>query len=294
MLCNSMNMRPRLSLRKLPDLLEAWKALQAAEPGLRSRQAAQQLDCSEAELIACGAGLKSVSGVAAGGVSALLGALLETGPWMFLLRNEAAVLEVDAEARCELAGENSLRLSAEAMAVTLDLAAVRFAFWVQPLKGPQRSLHLYDARGQALLKLYLKERARVEAVDALVAPHEQSLPEAGLPVEPAPDAPPAAGPHAGEAPQCRRLLEAASERGHTVELRAGHAHGAMSVRHLPVQLKPMGPWYNILDRGMNLHLSEPHVAEEQLSHEGSKQCLRCLDARGVEVLRLEVDTPANA
>ncbi len=60
----------------------------------------------------------------------------------------------------------------------------------------------------------------------------------------------------------------------------------MRVRLTPENLKPMDKWFNIMDRGFNLHLQEPGLVETRISSAEGEFVARILNAEGQEALRI--------
>lgn len=282
-------MRSRLNLNPLPDLLRQWQELVAAQPRLRTREAACKLGCSEAELVAAGAGMEQVHQLAREPLPLLLASLVTSGPWMYLLRNEAAVLEVDAEAELRDDRTGHWTFTAENLRIDLEHAAIGFAFLVTPGGRLPRSVQLFSYTGEAILKLYLKDKRRIAEVDKAAATAAREVDPAGLKLVAA-EPPEVASLPGDPAPKgCyRELLAQARDREATAELRAGNAGRQLTVRRAPKRLEPMEPWFNILDRGLNLHLREDLVAAAHLETEDDSTRAHFKDAAGAEVLQINV------
>ena len=89
-------MRSSLNYNSLKTIRERYDELKKAEPRLRARDAAEKLCCTEAELIAAGCGVEWVWHLDASSLMKWLPLVAELPGWMWLLRNDAAVLEKDA------------------------------------------------------------------------------------------------------------------------------------------------------------------------------------------------------
>ena len=253
-------MRSSLKTTTFADLRERAEAMKAENPGMRARDAAEKLGCSEAEWVGCGAANPLVGQLNAARIQEWIAVLADSGRFMWLLRNEAAVLEVDAEAKMT-ADPGTVRIRAEHLEIDLDLVHCRYAFYTSAEKGPCRSVQIFDPSGVAVLKIYLKDRRRAESMDALLQPFYLKEADTQLTLEEAP-----AHPHEHkegrtlETGACRTLLEAARDAGEAVTLEAENAWGHLKVTAVPNRLEVMGPWYNILDQGLNLHLREDLLA----------------------------------
>lgn len=249
-------MRSSPNILSFADIRSRWETARAEGLELRSRDFARELQITEAELVGSGAGQRSVRFLQWELVDEWFPPLLETRTWMWLLRNEASVLEVDAAVTGEM-GKSQIRLEGEGLHLTLDRSSIAHAFYVQPLKGPPRSIQFYDTHGEAVLKVYLKDRERRGLTDAHLSGFVlASRPEA-LALEPRLAAKPPALPAptgedlgSGDLP---KLLEAAVAAEADLVLKVENPGGKLICRHPPEKVVPMGEWINILDPGMNLH-----------------------------------------
>lgn len=82
----------------------------------------------------------------------------------------------------------------------------------------------------------------------------------------------------------RRILTGAAETGLPVMVFVGNA-GCIQIHTGPVStLKTMGPWFNVLDPGFNLHLREDRIAEAWVvakpTRDGAVTSLELFDAAG--------------
>nr|WP_314544551.1 ChuX/HutX family heme-like substrate-binding protein [uncultured Massilia sp.] len=187
-------------------LAERWNALRTAQPNLQARDAARTLQVSEAELLATNVG-KGVTRLRDGGPDGkhvpreIMRRALDLGRVMALTRNENGVIETTGTA--SRLKEETRRLAtsdasdaAEREARELNIAGgylggpidLRFQFptWryafavVQPGRdgAVSRSLQFFDASGNAVHKLYLRNDATIPVFDKLVAdfraPHQDA------------------------------------------------------------------------------------------------------------------------
>jgi putative hemin transport protein len=137
--------------------------------GKRSRDLAKELGISEAELLAAHDGPEIVQ--LAGSMPDLIQTLPELGEVMSLTRNEAAVHEkVGAFGNISLSGKTGLVLN-DAINLRLFLDHWHFAFAVEipDEKGPKRSIQIFDASGEAVIKVHLKPASNVDAFYAIRA-----------------------------------------------------------------------------------------------------------------------------
>lgn len=144
-------------------LARRWDALLAQDPRLRIRNAAQALGVSEMELL-CTRDPQRVTRLAEGWGD-WIERMHELGEVMALTRNEHAVHEKHGTYRqVEINGPVGLVLDKE-IDLRLFLMRWRYGFAVEeelPKGGLRRSLQFFDARGQALHKVYLTQHSRGE------------------------------------------------------------------------------------------------------------------------------------
>jgi putative hemin transport protein len=185
-------------------LAERWAALRAERPKLGIRDAAQQLNVSEAELLATGIG-STVTRLAdtQHAPREIMRRALDLGKVMALTRNENGVIEVTGVAtRIAKQGDEGAQ-DAEKEARELNIAGgylggpidlrFHFAKWkhafavVQPGKdgAVSRSLQFFDENGNAVHKVYVKDETKVSVFDKLVADFRHRQQDARLAIAPA-------------------------------------------------------------------------------------------------------------
>ena len=151
------------------DLAQRWANLKAGTPHLRARDAAEQLQVSEAQLVdsQVGAGTLRLNP----DWPAFFAALPKLGRIMALTRNEEAVHERrGAYDQASFQGHVGLVLGAE-IDLRIFLSHWKFLFAVEEpgRKGLMRSLQVFDAQGTAVHKIYAEEATDIDAWKALVA-----------------------------------------------------------------------------------------------------------------------------
>jgi putative hemin transport protein len=159
----------------------AWHELKSQRK-VRQRDAADLLEVSEAELLASGVG----TGVTrlAGDLRGVLKRVPELGRVMALTRNDSCVHEkIGIYANLEADSMVGLALG-EDIDLRLFFAHWKHGFAVtEPgAHGPMKSLQFYDAAGQAVHKIFLKEGADGAAYEKLVADFAASSQRPGLAV----------------------------------------------------------------------------------------------------------------
>lgn len=169
------------------DLASRWSALRAAEPALRTRDAAASLGVSEAELVATMVGGQARRLV--DDPASLLHALPEVGRCMALTRNEHAVSEVRGRyGGVELGGHAGLVLG-DGIDLRVFPSHWRHIYEIDEphprTRGARRrSIHVFDRSGTAVHKIYLEPEGDERAWDAIVASRAVEAPPLAL--EPAP------------------------------------------------------------------------------------------------------------
>jgi putative hemin transport protein len=175
-----------ITLSTPPPLVARWQQLRAATPHLRIRDAATQLGVSEAELLATGLG-DTVTRLGKD-AKGLVEGLPAVGRCMALTRNEHAVIEIrGAYDGVDIKGHAGVVLG-DAIDLRVFKSQWRHLFAVdephpQRAGERRRSLHVFDAAGTAVHKVYLEPEGDAAAWDALVAAHRAELP---LVLEPPP------------------------------------------------------------------------------------------------------------
>lgn len=150
-------------------LRAAWDELQAAEPTLRIRNAADRLGVSEAELLATGVG-RTVRRISAD-VPTFLPRIEALGEVLALTRNDVFVHEKDGVYRNVSVGRHAAQVVDPEIDLRIFPAYWRHGFAVAQdgRGGVRRSLQFFDAHGTAVHKIHLREGSDVAAFEALVA-----------------------------------------------------------------------------------------------------------------------------
>lgn len=273
------------------------RAHRAQAPKTRARDLAHQLGLREAELVAAhlGEGATRISA----DPRRLLAEVAGLGPVMGLTRNESAVLEkVGTYAEYRGGQHAGVVINGE-----IDMRVFP-AQWVHAYaveEGDKRSIQVFDAAGDAVHKIYLREASNHDAWAPLVAALRDEAPLALRPRRPLAraKADPARraelreswlamtdthqffplvnklgmnrlgayrliGPDLARplAPvSITRLLEETAAGGFPFMIFVGN-YGMIEIHTGPIRkVVAMGPWINILDPGTSLHLRADHVAE---------------------------------
>lgn len=148
------------------ELRDAWHAL-TAQQSLRIRDAARTLGVSEAQLLATGVGEHVVR--LTGDLRDLMMRIGELGPVMALTRNDAAVHEKDGQYTNISHGDQVGLVLGEAIDLRLFYDKWTFAYAVEERTGTltRRSLQFFDACGDAVHKIYLRDASDIFAYEAL-------------------------------------------------------------------------------------------------------------------------------
>lgn len=184
----------------LPDepagaLKARYRSLQQQQPGLRSRNAAEQLGVSEGELLACRVSEEATRLV--DDAQAVLRSVVSLGEVMALTRNAYCVHErkgVYDNGEFFQHGPMAMGLFANPdidLRLFMDHWRYNFAATEQTRGGPRKSLQFFDKAGQAIHKIYLTARSDEQAYNDLLAqlrhaqqdtfidvqPHEEKAPD---------------------------------------------------------------------------------------------------------------------
>lgn len=154
------------------ELAARWRTLRTTKPGSRTRDAADELGVSEVELVATmvGEGATRLSADAA----AVLHALPAVGRCMALTRNDHAVSEVRGRYGGVQIGPRAGLVIGERIDLRVfarhwqHLYAIDEAHPQRPGER-RRSIHVFDASGTAVHKIYLEPTGDPAAWDAMVA-----------------------------------------------------------------------------------------------------------------------------
>lgn len=164
--------------RASPEALrEAWSQLREREPKIRTRNAAAELEVSEAELVATGCGEPdraeegaSTARRVQADVERLLPGLVALGPLMALTRNDLFVHE-----KTGVYGDvyvNPHVSSVVGDQIDLRIFPARwthgFAVESEGRRARRRSFQFFDSQGVAVHKIFVTEESDVEAYEALV------------------------------------------------------------------------------------------------------------------------------
>jgi putative hemin transport protein len=169
------------------ELRDAWHAL-TAQKTLRIRDAAQQLGVSEAQLLATGVGEHVVR--LEGDLRDLMMRMGELGPVMALTRNDAAVHEKDGVYTNISHGDQVGLVLGDAIDLRLFYDKWIFGYAVTEKTGSltRRSFQFFDAHGDAVHKIYLRDASDLFVYEDLCAAWAAPVQIAGEKVLPRPDA----------------------------------------------------------------------------------------------------------
>lgn len=166
------------------SLALSWAELRESTPHLRIRDAAEQLGCSEAELLhAALAEPDAATGYSvtrlADDPKSIFGRIPSLGRVMALTRNDAVVSETYGEYG-EISGHgNAAVVHTEGIDLRVDFSHWRYAFAVT-MQGHQRELrglHFFDASGTAIHKVYLTDDSDAAAYEEIVRTFAHETPE---------------------------------------------------------------------------------------------------------------------
>lgn len=276
----------------MSELKQRWQSLRESQSGLRIRDAAAQLGVSEAALLETriDEGVKRL----AVRIDALCAALPHLGTVMSLIRNESAVHEKDVAFPVGVDSDGEIRFSGTGFDLTLIPSTIAHAFYVEDAnpKGPLRSIQLFDAAGNALWKIYARDKADHAAFERLLA--DLTWPEDVQPISfSRPTTAAANAAPAGKPVDLQAMLEAAAAEAIPVRLEVAN-HGVRQSHCGPlVRIVRMGPWLNVLDPGFDWHLNEKPLSGGSVEP-GDRPSLVLHLASGGEAARLRADDGATA
>lgn len=156
-------------------VLTRYHALKADEPGLRARDAAARLGIGEGALVAARAdGGDNIQKLALQGAefAGLIEGLREVGPVMTLTRNETAVHETTgAVESVSCRGTMGQAVGPIDLRMFFTHWQVAFLVMEEVRSGLRSSIQIFDASGDAVLKVYAVEGTDRAAWDRLLRQH---------------------------------------------------------------------------------------------------------------------------
>nr|WP_187968796.1 ChuX/HutX family heme-like substrate-binding protein [Aquibium microcysteis] len=293
------------SMTTKPSPAEIRRA-RADNPKARERDVAKQLGISEADLVAasCGAGVRRIRA----DVDAFLTGAPALGEVMALTRNESAVHEKIGTYEKPVLGKHASMVLGSQIDLRIFPRDWVHGFAVEKGEGAEmrRSLQFFDAAGEAVHKLHLREASNVDAYEALVASmltddQSDAVAVAAKPLKIA-DNDDAARPHADDLRErwarmtdvhqfvgilrdlklSRRqavelvgpefawriddeavpaVMRLAADEALPIMCFVGNG-GCIQIHSGPIaEIKPMGPWINVLDPTFHLHLRTDHITD---------------------------------
>ncbi len=141
-------------------LKQAWLDVQKAKPGIRIRDAAASIGCSEAELLATT--VNDYTTRLEGDWTTLVSRLPDLGRVMSLTRNDSCVLEHKGSfQKIDIMGSppNAMATVIGPIESRIFFSAWKFGFAVSQVtpQGIQQSLQFFDAAGNAIIKIFLQQ-----------------------------------------------------------------------------------------------------------------------------------------
>jgi putative hemin transport protein len=286
------------------SLKEQYESLKAANPKMRIRTMAQELNASEGQLVA----LRVGEGVIClePKFQEILLDVAGLGQVMALTRNEDAVHErKGVYNNMSFQGPMGLAVNPD-IDLRLFMMHWKFAFAVS--EGDRKSIQIFDKSGEAVHKIYMTAESNDAAYEALVAKFTAAEQASELQVEAYPAAPAelpdadidvagfqeawknlkdthdffgmlkqfkvsrtqalrlAPADHVQSVPNdsSRKMLQLAAERQVPIMVFVGN-RGCIQIHTGEVtKLMEAGPWYNVLDPMFNLHLNETGIVSSYI------------------------------
>jgi putative hemin transport protein len=156
------------------DLKERWSEFKSENPKTRIRDAARELDTTEADLLATGLGDNII--LLEGDFRELLKEVTSLGYVMALTRNDHVVHERKGVYENVSFNNHVGLVLGEDIDLRLFLGDWKFGFAVH--EGDRYSLQFFNSFGDAAHKIYLTEQSNKEAYDALVEKYRAADQEA--------------------------------------------------------------------------------------------------------------------
>jgi putative hemin transport protein len=295
------------------DLIERRAALLAAEPNLRARDIAARLGISEAELLALGSETARVTRFRPEWTQ-IIAAVPALGRVMALTRNESVVHERKGVYGALEGGAHVGLIVGEDIDLRIFFPQWKFAFGVTEQLTPggtRRSLQFFDAliaqfatatspleispapeKKKPLADSEIDVAGFRAAWDAMKDTHEFHGLITKFKVERLQGLRLAGETRAMRvpAPSLRTTLETARDRQVPIMVFVGNS-GMIQIHTGPVSnLKPMGPWFNVLDEAFNLHLREDHIDSAWVvwkpTEDGTVTSLELFDKEGTLIATL--------
>lgn len=160
----------------LAELKESWEAFKVQNPKTRIRDAARELNSTEAELIATGLGESVIR--LEGDFRELLKEIGSLGHVMALTRNDHVVHERKGVYENVSFNNHVGLVLGPDIDLRLFLGDWKFGFAVS--ENDRHSLQFFNSNGDAVHKIYLTEKSDKAAYDALVAKYRAADQEAEL------------------------------------------------------------------------------------------------------------------
>lgn len=155
------------------SLKEAWENLKTENPGLRIRNAAQQLGVTEVELLATQIG--ETASPLIPDFEALLKRFEDIGYAMSLTRNASIVHERKGVFKGFSWSPYAALFVGEDIDIRYFPTVWKFAFAVvEGGEKPRKSIQIFDKYGDAVYKLYIENKSNIEAYEAITRDFDNS------------------------------------------------------------------------------------------------------------------------
>lgn len=149
------------------SLKEAWENLKTENPGLRIRNAAQQLGVTEVELLATQIGETATPLIP--DFEAILKRFEEIGYAMSLTRNASIVHERKGVFKDFSWSPHAALFVGEDIDIRFFPSVWKYAFAVvEGGEKPRKSIQIFDKYGDAVYKLYIENKSNLDAYEAII------------------------------------------------------------------------------------------------------------------------------
>ena len=241
-------------------------ALLAGDKPPRAREAAKQLNISEAEYVALSCG-ESTYLLDKNSLTTIFLELHRIGEVMALTRNDAVVLEHHGIYNNPVIKEDHIVISETDMDLRLQISDWQYGFAVD--EGGRQSFQFFDMYGQAVHKIYMTKNSNLQVYDDLASQFtvdggfehmsvKQKVPQ------PKVDRPLGNSAIPLQAQALQPLFEKAVEDNWSLLMHVPNGSATQIHNGSVHKLLTMGPWFNVLDPKFNMHASLQLINEAWL------------------------------
>ena len=275
---------------KFEDIKDSWLKFQSKEENkkIRIRDAADQLGCSEADLLSTEVG-DTVSFLNVEDINTLFADILSTDRIMLLVRNDSVVHEKTINTEdINIIDGSFIDISKQHPVLEYDLASFQYSFFQKKIHANKilSSFQFFNQIGDSVLKIYSKNVSD-SAFDPIVSKY---MTEYGYEVQSREyiDKKPSinnnsvclyfndnvasydCNKHILPSSSLRKILNKSSEKKIAIQV---HCLGLSAVQYHIDRVDKIvdyGPWLNVIDNNFNLHVLESEIISCTLNEYNAK------------------------